>query len=79
MKLLEYAMKIVERVLERRIQAPISLNTMLVGFMPGRGIVDAIVIVRRMHTEHQKKDQKLYMCFVDKEKAFDRVPRKGMK
>ena len=45
------------------------------GFMPGKGAVDAIFIVRRMQEEYQKK---LYMCFVDMEKAFDRVPRKVM-
>ena len=44
--------------------------------MPGKGTVDAIFIVRRMQEEYQKKDKKLYMCFVDMEKAFDRVPRK---
>ena len=40
--------------------------------------MDAIFIVRRMQEEYQKKDKKLYMCFVDMEKAFDRVPRKLM-
>ena len=39
--------------------------------------MDAIFIMRRMQEEYQKKD-KLYMCFVDMEKAFDRVPRKVM-
>ena len=46
--------------------------------MLGKGTVDAIFIVRRMQEEYQKKDKKLYMCFVDMEKAFDRVPRKVM-
>ena len=36
----------------------------------------AIVVVRRMKEEYQRKDKKLYMCFVDMEKAFDKVPRK---
>ena len=38
--------------------------------------MDAILIVRRMQEKYQKKDKKLYMCFVDMEKAFHRVPRK---
>ena len=46
--------------------------------MPGKGTVDAIFILRRMQEEYQKKDKKLNMCFVDMEKAFDRVPRKVM-
>ena len=57
-KLLEHAIKIVERVLERRIRTLDNLN--------------------EMQEEYQKKDKKLYMCFVDMEKAFDRVPRKVM-
>ena len=40
--------------------------------------MDATFIVRRMQKEYQKKDTKLYMCFVDMEKAFDRMPRKVM-
>ena len=77
-KLLEHAMKIVERVLERRIRMLVNLNKMLFGFMPGKGTADAIFIVRRMQEEYQKKDKKLYICFVDMEKVFDRVPRKVM-
>ena len=47
-------------------------------FMPGKGAINAIFIVRRMQEEYQKKENKLYMGFVDLEKAFDRVPRKVM-
>ena len=75
-KLLEHAMKIVERVLERQIETLINLNKMQFGFTPEKEIVDAIFIVRRMQEEYLKKDKKLYMCFVDTEKAFDRVSRK---
>ena len=71
-----HAMKIFERVLGRQIETLINLNKMQFGFMPGKGTVDAIFIVRRIQEEYQKKDKKLYMCFVDMEKAFDRVPRK---
>ena len=41
-------------------------------------MVDVIFIVRRMQKEYQKKDKKSYMCFVEMEKAFDRMPRKLM-
>ena len=62
-KLLEHGMKIVERVLERRIRTLVNLNKMQFGFMPGKGTVDAIFIVRRMQEKYQKKD-KLYLCLV---------------
>ena len=57
-KLLEHAMKIVERVLERQIQTLINLNEMQLGFMPRKGTVDAIFIVK-MQEEYHKKDKKL--------------------
>ena len=76
-KLLEHAMKIVERALERQIRTLVNLNEMQFGFMPGKGTVDAIFIVRRMKEEYQKKNKKLYV-FCGHGKAFDRVPRKVM-
>ena len=75
-KLLGHAMKIVEH--ERRIRTPISLNKMQFGFMSEKETMDAIFIVRRMQEEYQQKDKKFYVCFVDMEKAFDRVPKKVM-
>ena len=70
-------MKIVERVLERRIRELVNIDSMQFGFMPGRGTTDALFVVQRMQEEYRDK-KKLYMCFVDIEKAFDRIPRKVM-
>ena len=71
-------MKIVERVLERRIRESVNIDSMQFGFMPGRGTTDALFVVRRMQEEYRDKKKKLYMCFVDIEKTFDRDPRKVM-
>ena len=54
----------------------VDLNEMQFGFMPKRGTMDALFIVRRLQEEFREKDKKLYMCFVDLEKAFDRVLRR---
>ena len=77
-KLPEHAMKIVERVLENRIRGLVTIDDMQFGFMPGKGTTHALFILRRMQEEFRKREQKLYMCFVDLQKAFDRVPRKVM-
>ena len=79
-KLLEHAMKIIERVLEKRIRVLAQVDDMQFGFMPGKGTTDALFILRRMQEEFRGREKKLqaYMCFMDLEKAFDRVPRKVM-
>ena len=38
-------------------------NKMQFGFMPGKGTVDAIFIVRRMQEEYQKKDKEVIYVF----------------
>ena len=70
-------MKIVERVLER-IRESVNIDSMQFGFMPGRETTDALFVVRRMQEKYRDKKKKLYMCFVDIEKTFDRDPRKVM-
>ena len=72
-KLLEQAMKIVERVLEKRIRALVEMDYMQFGFMPGRETTYALFTVRRMQEVYREKDKKLYMCFMDLESTFDRV------
>ena len=79
MKLLEHVMKVVERVLKKKIRCLANMNKMQFGFMPGKGTIDALFILRRMQEEYQDKGKRLYMCFVELEKAFDRVPAKVMK
>ena len=48
------------------------------GFMPERGTIDAVFILRRLQEEYHAKGKNWYMCFVDFEKAFDREPRKEL-
>ena len=73
-KLLEHAMKVIERIFEHRIRL-IEIDGMQFGFMKGKGTTDAIFMARQMQENFRVKGKKLYFGFVDLEKAFDRVPR----
>ena len=75
-KLLEHGMKVVERLLEKRLRDIVKIDRMQFGFMPGKETLDAIFIATRMQEKFIGKSMKLLMCFVDLEKAFDRVSRK---
>ena len=48
------------------------------GFIPAKGTIDAVFISRRIQEQYLAKQKKLYMCFVDLQKAFDGVSRKGV-
>ena len=69
-------MKIYERIIERRIRDEVDINPMQFGFMPGKGTTDGIFVLRQLQEKALAKNNKLYLGFVDLEKAFDRVPRK---
>ena len=77
-KLLEHAMKVVERIFEHRIRQQIKIDDMQFVFMKGKGTTDAIFMARQMQENFRVKGKKLYFGFVDLEKAFDRVPREVM-
>jgi len=48
MKLLEHAMKLVERIFKHRIRQQIDIDDKQFGFMKGKGTTDAIFIIRQM-------------------------------
>ena len=52
------------------------MDDMLFGFMLGRGTIDAVFILNRIQEEYLAKQKKLHACFVDLQKASERVPRK---
>ena len=54
----------------------VRVDEMQFSFMPHKGTTDAVFILRRLQEEYLDKEKKLYTCFVDLEKAFDRVLRK---
>jgi hypothetical protein len=62
-KLLEHAMKVVERVLLRRLREVVEIDEMQCGFMPGKGTVDALFMARMLQERYGRKKRKLYMCF----------------
>ncbi len=48
------------------------------GFRKGRGCVDQIFAVKILVEKYLEKDKKLFAAFIDLEKAYDRVDRKGL-
>ena len=54
----------------------VSIDDSQFGFVPGRGTADTIFVVRQLQEKYLAANKRLYMAFVDLEKAFDRVPRK---
>ena len=54
----------------------VSIDDSWFGFIPGRGTTDAILLVLQLQEKYLAVNKRLYMGFVDLEKAFDRVPRK---
>ena len=67
-------MKVLERIVDSLIRQLVSIDDSQLGFGPGRGTTDAIFLVRQLQEKHPAANKRLYMAFVDLEKAFDRVP-----
>ena len=54
----------------------VSIDNSQFGFVPDRGTTDAIFVVRQLQEKYLAANNRLYMAFVDPEKAFVLVPRK---
>ena len=57
-KLLEHAMKIFENVLEKGLRKIFTIDDMKFVFMPGRGTIDAVFILRSIQGEYLCKQKK---------------------
>ena len=75
LKLTEQVMKVLERIVDGLIRQLVSIDDSQFGFVPGRGTTDPIFVVRQLQEKHLAANKRLYMAFVDLEKAFDCVPR----
>ena len=73
-KLMSHAMKIWERVVDKRIRNETSIGEEQFGFMQGRSTTDSVFVLRQIMEKHREKQKRLHMVFVDLE-AYDRVPR----
>ncbi|TWW64289.1 hypothetical protein D4764_03G0012970 [Takifugu flavidus] len=69
--------KVYSGVLERRVRRIVEprVQEEQCGFRPGRGTVDQLYTLSRVFEGAWEFAQPVHMCFVDLEKAFDRVPR----
>ncbi|TWW80160.1 hypothetical protein D4764_10G0011900 [Takifugu flavidus] len=69
--------KVYSGVLERRVRQIVEprIQEEQCGFRPGRGTVDQLYTLSRVFEGAWEFAQPVHMCFVDFEKAFDRVPR----
>ena len=72
-KLLEHVMKVLERVIESRVRKMVQINDMQFGFMAGKGMTDAIFIVRQLQEKYLAKKKDLWMAFVDLYRVWDPV------
>ena len=69
-------MKILEKIVDGLIRQVVSIDDSQFGFVPERGTTDAIFVVRQLQEKYLAVNKRLYMAFVNLEKAFDCVPRK---
>ena len=60
----------------KKARTMVTVDEMQFGFRPKRGTTNAVSILRRLQEERHARGKTLYMCFVDQDKAFDRVPKK---
>ena len=75
--LTSHASKIMLKILTRRMEGKVEATKVIgedqFGFRRGRGTRDAIGVLRSLGERRLQHGKDLYICFVDYEKAFDRV------
>ena len=70
-----HVLKVVERIIDI-IRNRAKVDDLYLGFIPGYGATDAVLIVRQIQEKYIKKNRNMFFAFVDLEKIFDRVHRR---
>ena len=52
---------------------------MQLGFMPGKGTIDAIFLAHQLQERYLEQNKKPFFAFLALEKAFDQIPRDMVK
>ena len=75
--LMSHIGKLYECILEKRLRNFIehTLSEEQAGFQSGRGTIDQISALRLCTEKCWEYGKELHVCFLDLEKAFDRIPR----
>lgn len=78
--LLSTAMKLYEKILDRKIRQKIeaTLEETQSGFRKGRSIQDHIFTMKILFEKAKQENRKLYIGYIDLVKAFDKVERKKL-
>ena len=69
-KMLEHAFKLYEKILDGCLHEVVDIDKMHYGFMPGRGTVDAVFVLRRITEKFRAKNKKFSYVFVDLEREY---------
>ena len=75
LSLIPHASKIILKVLTKRLESKAAtyISRTQFGFRKGCGTREAIAVIRTLQERCLEHDQDAYVCYVDFEKAFDRV------
>ena len=70
LQLTKQSVKILDRSVDCLIRQVVSIDDSQHGFVPGRGTTDAIFVVLQLQKKYLAVNKRLYMVFVDLEKAL---------
>ena len=73
-KLVEHAMKVLERVIERRVRNIVKIDNMQFGSVARRSTTDAVYIVRQLQEKCLARNKELWMAFVDLGRLLTEFP-----